>query len=629
MSFLLLRRCAPAAAAALFLAPHASRAQPASELPRTVVTPARVEQPVGDALPATSVITREEIDRRQIVDLVSLLARETGVQFAVPGGRGSAASLFLRGAGTSQVLVLVDGVRLNAGTTGGAALGGIALDSIERIEIVRGNLSSLYGSSAIGGVVQIFTRRGAETGLSLSAEAGQGRTVDGHASGGVDAGPVRLGGAVGGGSTKAFSAIDPDRVVPASFAPGANPDLDGNGYLSASLGATYRTADGALLAANLWLNRNQTDFDSTADGPTVTHVERSQLAAANALVRMPLTGRWTTQFALGASRDRSTNTASNPASFNNGEFRSDNVAATWTNDLALAPRIGLQLGAEYLQQAGESTAYDSTFSGRSESFTRAVGSGWAGVSGDAGPHQFQANVRYDRYSDSGGATSGLLAYGYQFDPEWRASMQLANSFRAPSFNDLHFPFFGNPDLEPERAVSGELGLQYSGRSASLRAAVYRTDTRELIAYDPATQRAENIDEARVTGFEFGGAWRSGPWRVGANGTLLRAINDATGERLLRRAPWLANLALGYEPGAWSAGFEVSLVGPRDDLDINTFERVRLTSYTLVRLIGAWRVSEAVTLRARIENLFDADYESVSGYNTAPRTAIVGLTLRLR
>jgi vitamin B12 transporter len=629
MRFFLPRRRATAAVALLLIAPCATEAQPASELPRTVITPARVEQPASDALPATSVITREDIDRRQFEDVVSLLARETGAQFAVPGGRGSAASLFLRGASTSQVLVLVDGVRLNAGTTGGAALGGIALDSIERIEIVRGNLSSLYGSSAIGGVVQIFTRRGAGPGLTLSAEAGQGRTVDGHASGGVDAGPVRLGGAVGGGSTKAFSAIDPDRVLPSTFAPGVNPDLDGNDYLSASLGATYRTPGGALFAANAWLNRNQTEFDSTADGPTATHVERSQLAAASALARMPLSGKWTTQLALGASRDRSTNTASDPASFNNGEFRSSNVAATWTNDLALARRITLQLGAEYLQQTGESTSYDATFSGQSQSFTRAVGSGWAGLSGDIGPHQFQANARYDRYSDSGGATSGLLAYGYQFDPQWRASAQLANSFRAPSFNDLYFPFFGNPDLEPERSVSGELGLQYSGGPASLRAAVYRTDTRDLVAYDPATQRAENIDEARVTGFELGGQWTSGPWRIGANATLLRAVNDATGERLLRRAPWLANLALGYDPGAWSTGVELSVVGPRDDLDINTFGRVRLASYTLVRLVGSWRVTDIVTLRARIENLFDADYESVSGYNTAPRTAIVGLTLRLR
>jgi vitamin B12 transporter len=197
---------------ALSLVAGVSSAQPASELPPTVITPMRQSQSIDDALPATSVITRAEIDRWQAVDIVSILSRETGVQFAQAGGRGAAASLFVRGANSSQVLVLVDGVRLNAGTSGAAAVGGIALDSIDRIEIVRGNLSSLYGSSAIGGVVQIFTRRGAEEGVALSAEAGQGRTVNGRASAGFTDGPVRLGGAIGGGTTQSFSSIDAARV---------------------------------------------------------------------------------------------------------------------------------------------------------------------------------------------------------------------------------------------------------------------------------------------------------------------------------------------------------------------------------------------------------------------------------
>lgn len=601
-------------------------AQDASELPRTVVTPSRTAQPINEALPATSIITREEIDRWQAADLVSILGRETGVQFAVPGGRGAAASLFLRGASSSQVLVLVDGVRLNAGASGGAALGGIALDAIDRIEIVRGNLSSVYGSSAVGGVVQIFTRNGAAPGLTLSAEAGQGRTLDGTVSGGVDAGPVRLGGALGTGTTRAFSAIDTDRVVKGPFAPGANADLDGNQYLSASLGATYRTGE-TLISANAWFNRNLTDFDSTADGPTATHEEESRLGALSVLARAAITERWASQLAFGASRDRSTNSVSDPASFSNGEFTSDNAAVTWSNDFRLDGSIVAQLGAEYLRQSGESTSYVTTSRGGTQRYQRAVGSGWVGATGNHGPHQLQANVRYDQYSDTGNATSGLLAYGYRLDQAWRLTAQVSNAFRAPSFNDLYFPFFGNPDLDPERSVSGELGLRYVGSAGSMRAALFRTDTRDLIAYDPLTMRAGNIDQARVTGLELGGDWRGGPWHIGANATLLRAVNDDTGERLLRRAPWLVNLALDYDPGPWSAGMEVAVVGPRDDLDINTFARVQLASYTLVRLVGAWRVSGNLTLRARIENLLDTDYESVSGYNTAPRTVIVGLNLR--
>ena len=115
--------------------------------------------------------------------------------------------------------------------------------------------------------------------------------------------------------------------------------------------------------------------------------------------------------------------------------------------------------------------------------------------------------------------------------------------------------------------------------------------------------------------------------MAANGLLLRAIDDETGEKLLRRAPWIVNASVYVAPASWSAGFELTVVGPRDDLDINTFQRVQLASYTLARLVASWALRPAITLRARIENLFDADYETVSGFNTQPRTVIVGVDLR--
>ncbi|MGZ9032703.1 MAG: TonB-dependent receptor plug domain-containing protein, partial [Burkholderiaceae bacterium] len=164
-----------------------------ARLPTAVVTPSRIAQSLDDALPSTTVITRAEIERWQLVDLAGALAREAGVQFAQSGGPGSAASLFLRGANSSQVLVLVDGVPLNAAVGGAATLGGIALDTVDRIEISRGNLSSLYGSAAIGGVVQVFTRGAGKPGASVVAEGGQGRHFSGTASASTDLGGLRIG----------------------------------------------------------------------------------------------------------------------------------------------------------------------------------------------------------------------------------------------------------------------------------------------------------------------------------------------------------------------------------------------------------------------------------------------------
>ena len=617
------------AAAALSFALSGARAQSTeARLPTAVVTPSRIAQSLDDALPATSVITRTEIERWQLTDLASALARETGVQFAQSGGPGSAASLFLRGANSSQVLVLVDGVPLNAGVGGAATLGGIALDTVDRIEIARGNLSSLYGSAAIGGVVQVFTRGAGKPGASLLVEGGPGRNFNGAASAAGDLGGLRIGASVGARRSNQFSAIDAARVVPGPFTPGANADLDANENTSGSVGASYRTQGGTLFAANAWGSTNRIDFDSTADGPDATQEERSTISAWNARVRSPLTAGWDSQLQLGEARDHSRNASSDPFSFNNGEFESRNRQANWTNEVAASEKVRAQFGVEYLQQSGASTAFDPSFANALTEFSRNVTSVWGGLNGSTERQLVQLNVRQDRYSDVGSATTGLIAYGYKLTTEWRAIAQVSNAFRAPSFSDLYYPFFGNSRLEPERSRSGELGLHYVAGRTTLRAALYRTDTRDLIVYDPASQRAENVDRARATGVEVGAGGRAGRWDWSGNVSVVRAVNADTDERLLRRAPYVVNAGLAYDAERWRAGIELSHVGPRDDLDINTFQRTELDAYTLARIVGTWRVTPAMALRARVENVTDEKYETVSGYNVQPRTAFVGVEFKL-
>jgi vitamin B12 transporter len=162
----------------------------------------------------------------------------------------------------------------------------------------------------------------------------------------------------------------------------------------------------------------------------------------------------------------------------------------------------------------------------------------------------------------------------------------------------------------------------------MRAALYRTDTRDLIVYEPTAQRAENLDRARSTGLEVAASGRVGRWDWNGNVNVVRAINAETDERLLRRAPYVLNAGLAYDAEQWRAGVELSHVGPRDDLDINTFQRTELSSYTLARIVGAWRITKAIALRGRVENLTDEKYETVSGYNVQPRTAFVGVEFRI-
>ena len=622
------RRRVGACALAAALAVSAAGAQTgAYALDEVLVTATRTEQRLADSLPSATVITRSQIESSQTPGLIELLGRQAGVEFARTGGPGSQASLFLRGTNSGQTLVLIDGVRLNTALTGAAALGGVSLDSIERIEIVRGNLSSLYGSEAIGGVIQIFTRGADRSGFEIGGEAGSGdmRAANVYAAQRLDGGSIALSAA--GRRSSPFSAIDTSQVIAGPFAPGANPDIDGNRNGSASLRAQGK-AGPVDLAASLWGSRNDTDFDSTADGPTATHEEKSRQRAMQASAAGQLAERWRAQLTVARTDDDTTNASSEPWSFNSGEFESSNRTVTLANEIRLGELATATLAYEYLQQRGASTAYDPDFGGVLTRFERRVNSVRAGIDARGGPHRLQANVRWDDYSDVGAATTGLVAYGFDVDPRWRVSAQLATAFRAPSFNDLYYPFFGNPGLSPERSRSGELALRYSEDSASLSAAVFRNRTSDLIVYDAAAQQARNVASADIDGIELIASGRLQGWQLQADASFTRAEDSSTGERLLRRAPYRIHLAAARTFGRFDGLFEVTHNAERYDSDINTYARTELASYTLARLALAWRATDWLRLTLRLENLFDAGYELVDGYSTAGLGVFAGVTLRL-
>lgn len=594
----------------------------------TVMTPTRTALSLEDALPATTVITRDEIERWQAQDLVQLLSRQAGIEFAQSGGPGSQASLFVRGANSSGVLVLVDGVRINSVVGGAPALGGVALDTVERIEISRGNLSSLYGSNAVGGVIQVFTRAGSRNGGTVSVEAGQGRTLNASASLGYAEGGTRLGVALGSQRSRQFSAIDAARVIPGPWTPGANPDLDGQRNESATVSASHAFASGLRVAGQYWRSHNRVDFDSSADGPTAAHEEDGLQDAAALTLRLPLTARWTSELALGQSRENSSNRASDPFSFNNSHFESRNRQLSWQNDLELAPGFTGTAALEWLDQEGGSTGFDPNYANAYTVFERRVKSGWLALNGTAGSQQWQAALRRDDYSDAGAASTGLVAWGWKFAPDWKLALQASNAFRAPSFNDLYYPGSGNAALKPEKARSLEAAVSTSLAGWRVKATAYRTDSRDLIVYDAAANFVDNVARARSTGLELAANGRLGAWELAANASYVRPLDEANAQRLLRRAPWTYNTSAIYESGAWRAGGELGYVGPRWDSDINTYARTRLAAYPLARVVAAYKLDARWTLKARIENLFDRAYETVSGYHPQPRTALVGVEAKL-
>lgn len=629
LSPLIVATAVQAQAASAAPAAPGTTAAPASLQP-VVVTPSRSEQALPDALAPVTLISREDIERSQARSLPDLLARQPGLQMTRTGGPGSQTSIWARGAGSSGVLVLVDGMRLNTPLTGAALLGGVNIDTIERIEIVRGNMSSLYGSEAIGGVIQIFTRGGTADQTSVQAEAGTGDSVSGAASVTRNFDRTRLSGTVAGSRSKPFSAIDPAQAT------GANPDKDGNRNVSGVLRVQQRLGEATELGASVWAQRNKTDFDDPYDAPVLNPTasrsaeqkEDARTTNWQAYARRQLGEVWSLRATLGEVNDRSKNTSTIPFSYNTNEFEARNRQAQLQADAKLAERVTASVGFDYLNQRGESTGYDPSFNNVLTGFSRNARSFWFGVDGRAEKQQVQVNLRHDDYSDVGGSTTGLVAYGYQLSPAWRATAQVSSAFRAPSFNDLYFPFFGNPGLKPEEAKSVEAGLRYAQGDWRGALAVFSTRTDNLIQYSAATRRAENIARAKVQGLELSLGWQQAAWRVDFNATYLDTEDEATGQRLLRRAPFTANLAASYDGGRWSVGGEVGHTDRRADSDINTFARIDLGSYTVARLLASYNVTKSLRLKLRLENAFDEKYELVDGYNTWGRAVFGGIEWRL-
>lgn len=607
--------------------PGLAQTAPPAALDPVVVTGARIEQRLDEALPSTTLLTRADIEREQAPDLVELLARQAGVQFARAGGPGGQSSVFVRGSGSGQVLVLIDGVPVNTAQSGAAVLGGIQLDTVERIEIARGNLSSLYGSSAIGGVIQIFTRGGGRTGTALTAEVGSGSYGAASAAWGQAWSSTRIDAVAAYRASRPFSAIDTSQVVPGPFAPGANADRDGDRNRSGSLNVEHELNGAVALGASGWARRNDTGFDATADGAQATHRETSRADVVRAWGRVAFAGG-SARLTVAQSDETSSNRSSEPASFSNGDFDSRNRQLALGGDLTLSDDLRATAGVEVLGQRAAATSYDATGGGAQVAYDRSVRSGRAGLIAETPRQQAQLNVRVDDYSDVGAATTGLVAYAYRWSAAWRVRVQWSDAFRAPSFNDLYFPGFGNPDLRPEKADSIEAGIGYGAGSASAELALHRTRTRDLIVYDPATNRAANVARALARGAELTVAWRKDAWRLSGNAAYLHTEDEDSGRPLPRRAPWLLNLSAFYDGGLWSLGGEVGHTAKRDDFDINTFARTRLAPYTLVRLLATYRVAAGVVLRLRVENAFDERYELVDGYNTPRRAAFVGVEARL-
>jgi vitamin B12 transporter len=585
-----------------------------TKLEPVAVTAARDAQPLADVLADVTVIGPEEIARAGAQSLTELLQRQPGVEIVQNGGPGSVSGVFLRGANRGQTLVLIDGVRIASASAGATSLEAIPLDQIERIEILRGPASSLYGADAIGGVVQVFTRRGRGA-FAANASAGYGtyRTWDAKAGASGSAGPLSYAVQIGGKGSRGFNTIaNLDNFL-------YNPDPDGyaNQSVSGSLG--YEFATDQALSAQFLRSRlnNQFDGGPDYDDRTITVAETWQVASRNRLASF-----WVSRLSYGAGIDDSrTQTAFGPSTF-------DTTARqlAWQNDVSLP--VGV-LTAGY-ERREERLATDAAFATTARDTDSLFGIYRLAVD----RHALQANLRYDDSSQYGVQTTGAITYGYRFTSGWRVTAGYSTGFKPPSFNDLYYPGFSNPDLEPETSRNVEAGLYWNGEleraGIEARVIAYRNRVSQLIVFqcDAAFNCAPyNVSRATLSGVTFGIDVR------GDNGVTLAASldlgspeDDLTGKLLPRRARQHGAVTALVPLGPMRFGVELVASSLRYDDPENL---VKMGGYAIVNLTAEWTPGQGVTLFARADNVFDRGYELAAGYATGGATVFGGVRWALR
>lgn len=566
-------------------------------LDEIVVTATRTAQSADATLASVSVITRQDIDRLQAQSLPDVLRGVAGLTLSNNGGAGKTTSVFLRGTNADHVLVLVDGVKIGSATTGTASFQDIPVAQIERIEIVRGPRASLYGSEAIGGVIQIFTRKGGGALTpSFSATAGKYGTANGTFG-------------LSGGDTQGWFNAKVNQQKTSGFSAKRNvtgADLDKDGYRNLSLGLNggYRfdngvVADAQLLRAN---SKNQYDAGGANENEDVQQVLGGSLKFS------PMQA-WNMTLRAGRSQDKYNDLLNGATS---SRYNTQRDSLSWQNDFAVKPDQLLTAGLDYQNDRVDSTTVYS-------SATRDNRALFGQYQGGFGAHSLQASARHDDNQQFGNHNTGGLGYGYAISDTTRLTVSYGTAFKAPTFNQLYYPGFGSATLRPELSRSLEVGLGNRGAWGKWLLNAYQTNITDLIGYD-ALFNPVNINTARLNGME--GQLQTHLAGCAINGTLTlqdpRQTSGANQGKLLnRRATEAMRIEVAHDFGAYRLASSLYAEGRRFDDLANTSAK-RLGGYGLFDVRAEYRVASAWLLQGRIDNLLDKQYETAQFYNQARR-----------
>ena len=571
----------------------------ALKLPDVVISANRQVQARNDSSAANTVFTRDDIDRLQPTSVTDLLSRVPGVQVAPTGGRGSLPGIYIRGTKSAQSLVLVDGQRIANTTSGDSGLQYLNIDQIERVEVLRGSRSVIYGSDAIGGVIQVFTRRNAEQGLQPRLKLGFGSHQTWERSLGLSGGDEQTRFNLG-ASLDETAGINSTH---ASFPSDGDHDAYRNQSLNLNLSHAFN--DALEVGFNVLDNRGKSEYDNSfgrfdmATGQTLGQKPYTDytVSSIGGYVDATLTERWQSRLELGHSENRDTKRDTLSDDFS--VFNTYRDSLNWQNDLTLNDQNSLILGGDW---------YEDRFHG-STAFTE--NSRWNRAA--FVQHRFKGDwfstelgLRRDQNQQFGAQNSWSGTLTLPVNPDNDVLLSYSEGFRAPTFNDLYYPDtkYSNPDLQPETSKSYELQWRSQlSASTRLEASLYRTDLSDAIILD-STSKPQNVASARINGVEAALKQELFGWQGNVGVSIIDPRDRDTGHTLARRARRTLNLDLDRQFDKLGLGASWQAISSSYDDEDN---RNRLGGYALLGLRSSWAINREVSLSLKVDNLLDRQY----------------------
>ena len=599
----------------------------ALKLPNVVISANRQVQARNDSSAANTVFTRDDIDRLQPTSLTDLISRVPGVQVAPTGGRGSLPGIYIRGTKSAQSLVLVDGQRIANSTSGDSGLQYLNVDQIERVEVLRGSRSVIYGSDAIGGVIQVFTRRNAGQGLQPRLKLGFGSNKTWERSLGLSGGDEYTRFNLGASLDETAGINSTHTSFP------SDGDHDAYRNQSLSLNLSHSFSDALEAGFNLLDNRGKSEYDNSfgrydvATGQTVGQKPYTDytLSSASGYVDATLNERWQSRLELGHSENRDTKRDTLSDDFS--VFNTYRESVNWQNDLTLNEQNSLILGGDWYEDRfhGSTTLTENSRWNRAAFVQHRFHGEWFST---------ELGLRRDQNQQFGGQNSWSGTLTLPVNPDNDLLLSYSEGFRAPTFNDLYYPDeYGfknsNPNLKPETSKSYEVQWRSQLSDTSrLEASLYRTDIQDAIVF--GSDGPQNVSSARINGFEAALKQELFGWQGSLGLALIDPRDRDSGRTLARRARRTVSLDLDRQFDQFGVGASWQAVSSSYD---DAKNQQPLAGYGLLGLRASWTLNREVTLSMKLDNLLDKAYSRALyqyqgqqyGYREEGRALMVGVT----